>query len=57
MTLPIPPDEVYAIPGENSIIDMVHPVTGRTYYGDLDEAGVLAKYPRAVRLGWDTWRA
>lgn len=55
--LPIPPDEVYAVPGENHIIDMIHPVTGLTIYGGRDEASVKETYPGAVRMPYETWRA
>lgn len=55
--LPLPPDEVYAVPGENSIIDMIHPVTGLTVYGGRDAASVQEKYPGAVRMPYEMWRA
>lgn len=49
--------EVYAVPGENSIIDMIHPVTGLTVYGGRDAASVQEAYPGAVRMSYETWRA
>lgn len=48
--------ELYAIPGENHIIDTINPVTGLTRYYERDEAAVVAKYPGAKRYTWIEWQ-
>jgi len=48
--------EVWAVPGRNSIIDEIHPVTGLTLVCGKDAAAVLASEPLAVRMSWTAWR-
>lgn len=47
--------EVWATPGEHSIIDTINPETGLTsVYGKTAEQ-VLAEDPQAVRMTWGAW--
>lgn len=48
--------EVWAVPGENHIIDTIHPDTGLTSVYGKDAAAVLADNPGAVRMTWEAWR-
>lgn len=57
MTLTTDFTEVWAVPGEDHIIDTINPATGLTsVFGKAAEA-VLADEPKAVRLTWEAWRA
>lgn len=49
--------DVFAVPGERTIIDGVHPVTGRSVINaeTLDE--IRQRYPGAVRMSWADWQA
>ncbi len=47
--------EVYAVPGENGIIDAINPNTGLTYFCGSSATEVTAKYPGAVRMPWADW--
>ena len=49
--------EVWAVPGENHIIDTINPETGLTSVFGKDAEAVLTKEPKAVRITWDVWRA
>ena len=49
--------EVWAIPGENCIIDTINPDTGLTSVYGKDADAVLASEPKAVRMTWEAWRA
>ena len=48
--------EVWAVPGENHIIDTINPSTGLTTIFGKDAATVLAQEPNAVRMTWEAWR-
>ena len=48
--------ELYAIPGANSIIDGIDPITGLTCINGNTEAEMLAREPKAVRMTWDAWQ-
>ena len=50
-------DYVFAVPGENSIIDAVHPETGRTQINDHTLEQVRERHPNAVQMTWEEWRA
>jgi hypothetical protein len=47
---------VYAVPGENHIIDSIRP-DGLTWINGHTLAEVLARYPDAERYTWDAWTA
>lgn len=49
-------DDVYAIPGEDHILDTINPVTGLTSVYGKTEAQVKAESPLAVRMSWEDWR-
>jgi hypothetical protein len=49
--------ECWAVPGANTLIDMIHPDTGRTMIYAHDAAAVQAKNPGAVRMTYDAWAA
>jgi len=49
--------EVYAVPGQNSIIDTINPDTGLTSVYGRTEADVLEREPGAVRMTWEAWQA
>jgi hypothetical protein len=49
----IEPMECYAVPGENSMIDAIHPVTGLTIYSHNTKEELLLRYPDAVRMTID----
>lgn len=49
--------ELYAVPGENSIIDGINPDTGLTLVFAHTEAQVLEREPKAVRMTWAAWSA
>lgn len=49
--------ELYAVPGENHIIDGINPQTGLTFINGDDESAVLARHPNAQRMTWDAWQA
>lgn len=42
--------ECYAVPGSDSMIDVIHPVTGLTVYGNKTMEQVQAETPGAVRM-------
>lgn len=44
------PTDCYAVPGEDSIIDVIHPVTGLTVYCKETIEQVQARYPLAVHM-------
>jgi len=48
---------VWAVPGEDSIIDTIDPTTGLTTLIGRDEAAVLRDYPTAERMTWEAWKA
>jgi|SRR6187431_2626982 len=48
--------ELYAIPGENHIIDSIRP-DGLTWVNGHTQAEVLAEHPDAQRYTWDDWTA
>lgn len=45
---PPKPSEGFAVPGGDSIIDLIHPATGRGYYSGDDLAAIQARYPGAA---------
>lgn len=49
--------ECFAVPGEDSVIDMRHPVTGLSMVNGETLEQVQARYPAAVVIAWETWRA
>jgi len=49
--------ELYAVPEQQSIIDMIDHKTGLTRVLGRTEADVLAEYPDAVRMTFDAWQA
>jgi hypothetical protein len=49
--------DCWAVPGANSIIDVIHPVTGRTWINGNTPAEMLAREPRAVRMVLSDWLA
>jgi len=44
------PTECYAVPGENHIIDVIHPITGLTVYCQDTLESMLLRYPGAIRM-------
>jgi len=57
MTLTADFTHVFAVPGQNSIIDAINPETGRSQIcGDTLEQ-VQAREPGAVIMAWEDWRA
>lgn len=48
--------ELYAVPGEQSIIDGINPFTGLTLIYGHTEAQVLEREPKAVRMTWEAFR-
>lgn len=56
MSLSIDFSEVWAVPGENHIIDMINPETGLTAVYAKDAETVLRDNPNAVRMKWEDWR-
>jgi len=48
--------DCYAIPGENQIIDVIHPVTGLTIHHGETSDQVQARHPGAVRVTWEAWQ-
>ncbi len=48
--------DVYAIPGQNHIIDTINPQTDLTSVYGKTEAEVHAQEPLAVRMTWEQWR-
>jgi hypothetical protein len=49
-------DEVWSVPGKNSIIDAIVRETGLTCYLKETPAQVLARHPDAIRQTWADWR-
>lgn len=49
--------EVWAVPGENHIIDTINPISGLTSVFGKDSNTVLAAEPKAVRMTWHAWQA
>ncbi len=47
--------ECWAEPGASNIIDAVHPVTGRTLYGNKTDDEMKAERPQAVRMLMSAW--
>ena len=47
------PTDCYAVPGEDSIIDCIHPVTGLTVYCKETAAQIQVRYPDATRMTID----
>jgi|SRR5688572_25623772 len=48
---------VFAVPGQSSVIDAVHPETGRSIICGETLAEVRARYPGAVEMPWEAWQA
>jgi len=47
--------QAFAVPGSDSIVDLVHPVTGRSvHYGNTLEE-IRARYPGAELVEFDAW--
>jgi len=53
---PAPDPDVYAVPGEDSVIDTIRPDGLTSVLGESFEQ-VRARHPAAVRMTWATWRA
>jgi hypothetical protein len=49
------PTDCYAIPGEESIIDVIHPVTGLTVYCHETLEQIQLRYPGAIRMTVDAF--
>lgn len=49
--------EVFAIPGQSSIIDGIHPVTGLSLICGETLEQVRERHPGAQRMQWEDWRA
>lgn len=49
--------EAFAVPGSDSIVDLVHPITGRSIYGGDDLQGIRARYPGAEIVDFSEWLA
>ena len=49
--------ECFAVPGEGSIIDGINPETGRSIINDQTFEQIQARYPNAVVMAWEDWRA
>ena len=51
-------DQVFAVPGEYlSIIDIVNPETGRSRINGNTLEEIRQRYPTAVQMPWEEWRA
>src|SRR5688572_10961570 len=49
--------ELYAVPGQNSVIDTIDPTTGLTRIYGRTEAEVVEHNPGAIRMTWHDWTA
>jgi hypothetical protein len=49
--------EVFAVPGQNSIIDGINPSTGLSCINGHSLADMQQRYPNAVQMTWEDWRA
>jgi hypothetical protein len=49
--------DVWAVPGQNHILDVINPETGLTAINGDDSAAVTAREPNAVRMSWSDWQA
>ena len=49
--------DCFAVPGEDSIIDGVNPDTGRSLILGQTLEQVQSRYPAAVIVSWEAWRA
>lgn len=49
--------DVYAVPGERSIIDWINPVDGLSFVCHETEEEIRRRYPNAQRMSWETWQA
>jgi hypothetical protein len=49
--------ELYAVPGKNTIIDTINPLTGLTQINGDTAEQVRARYPDAQRMTIDEWTA
>lgn len=47
---------VYAIPGENHIIDVINPETGLSSVFGHTQEQIKERYPQAQRYEWEAWR-
>lgn len=45
------------VPGTGTVVDFLHPATGRTLYGGQTLAQVRERYPTAVVTTYDAWQA
>src|SRR4051812_18624849 len=50
-------DEVFAVPGEGHIVDCVNPLTDRSCINGETLEEVRLRYPNAIRVTWEEWRA
>jgi hypothetical protein len=49
--------DVFAVPGEHSIVDAVNPETGRSVINDETLEQIRLRYPAAVVMAWEDWRS
>lgn len=49
--------DCFAVPGERTIIDGIHPHTGRSIIHGHTLDQIRERYPGAVVITWDTWSA
>lgn len=47
---------IFAVPGENHIIDNVHPATGRSIINGQTLDEIRQRYPKAELILWEDWR-
>jgi hypothetical protein len=47
---------VFAIPGQRSIIDGIHPETGKSLVLGETLSEIQARYPEAIIMTWEEWR-
>src|ERR1017187_7460993 len=47
--------QAFAVPGSDSIVDLVHPVTGRSVYANETLEQVNVRYPGAELVEFDAW--
>lgn len=48
--------DIFAVPGENHIIDTVHPTTDRSTINGETLEQIRLRYPNAERMKWEDWR-
>lgn len=51
----INPTEAFAVPGKKNLIDLVHPITGRSAIQGETLEQIQTRYPGAVKVNMDEW--